>query len=295
MQTAAPDSPNVRVQPIKGEFVASVEGLDLRNTLSNEQAAWVEKTLAAHGVLIFRDQRIGDVEQLNFIKLFGPPKAASFSETQTEVRYLIDVTNADAEGNILPMTDKGAMFMRSNQQWHSDGTYNPLPHRITTLHARELPHNAPPTEYADMRGAWEALSGQRQSELQGLVVQHDRSWSLLQAGMTPEQLTEEHKSRTAPQPLVRVNKITGRKSLYLASHASHIVGWPVEEGRKLLKELIEHATQPQFVYTHMWQARDLVLWDDAATMHRAVPYKDRLVRRMKQGGAHEVAPLLQGA
>jgi alpha-ketoglutarate-dependent 2,4-dichlorophenoxyacetate dioxygenase len=90
---------------------------------------------------------------------------------------------------------------------------------------------------------------------------------------------EEQALIGAEQPLVRTLPRSGRRSLYLASHASHIVGWPLPEGRLLLRDLIEHATQPQFVHTHRWRHHDLVIWDNRATMHRATPFADTRYRR----------------
>src|SRR5690606_21492725 len=144
--------------------------------------------------------------------------------------------------------------------------------RITVLSARELPANPPPTEFADMRAAWDALSPERQAELEHLQVEHSILVSRAKTGYTA--FTEQERSLLPPvtQPLVRVHPRSGRKSLYLASHASHILGWPQDKGQALLAELIEHATQPQFVFAYQWQPFDVLIWDDSTTMHRATPF-----------------------
>lgn len=294
MGNTVPHHPShgVDITRVAPTFVARIEGVDLRHPLSTDVAETLRRAVAEHGVLVFPGQPIDDDAQLRFIQTFGPAKRTSFAVTKNENEYLIDVTNVDREGQPLPVTDRMAMFMRANLQWHADGSYNALPHRVTTLHARELPPTPPPTEYADTRAAWEALPSARQRELEGLVVEHDRAWSLSKAGLRQGEVTTDAERRVAHQPLVRTNALTGRKSLYIGSHASHIVGWPLEKGRALIEELVEHASQSRFVYAHRWHLHDLVLWDGSMTMHRATPYNAPEGRRLRQGGATEHAALL---
>ena len=151
----------------------------------------------------------------------------------------------------------------------------------------------PPTEYADMRAAWDALPAERQAELEQLQVIHNVLRSREQVGFTADKFSAETLKILPPvsHPLVRVHPFNGRKSLYLASHASHIEGWPVEEGRALLAELIAFATQPQFTYSHDWRKHDFVLWDDRWTMHRATPYDGPHPRKMRQCAVHETQPV----
>jgi len=155
--------------------------------------------------------------------------------------------------------------------------------RYSLLHAMVVPSRGADTEFADMRAAYDSLSSERKQQIEGLVVEHSTyySRSLIGYRFTPEELTR----RTATaQYLVQTHPSSGRKSLYLAAHASHVVGWPLEKGRALLRELTEHATQPHFVYVHKWRAGDLVIWDNRCTMHRATPFPDtnelRDLRRM---------------
>jgi alpha-ketoglutarate-dependent 2,4-dichlorophenoxyacetate dioxygenase len=134
------------------------------------------------------------------------------------------------------------------------------------------------TEFADMRAAYDALDAHTKREIEGLRAHHSIAYSRQTLGFEFSS-EEEDKLRGAVQPLVRVNPRTGRKALYLASHASRIIDWPVPEGRLLLRDLIEHATQPQFVYRHAWRPGDLVIWDNLATMHRGRPFDDATHRR----------------
>jgi alpha-ketoglutarate-dependent 2,4-dichlorophenoxyacetate dioxygenase len=146
------------------------------------------------------------------------------------------------------------------------------------LHARVLPPVDADTEFADMRAAYDELDEATKATLEGLKVHHSIAYSRMTLGFEFSE-EEQAKLKGAVHPLVRANPRTGRRSLYLASHASHVVGWPVPDGRLLLRDLIEHATQPRFVYRHSWRAADLVIWDNLATMHRARPFDDSAHRR----------------
>jgi alpha-ketoglutarate-dependent 2,4-dichlorophenoxyacetate dioxygenase len=146
------------------------------------------------------------------------------------------------------------------------------------LSAKVIPPAGADTEYADMRAAYDALPAETKARLEGLRVHHSIAHSRQTLGFefSPE---EEERLKGAVHPLVRTIPRSGRRSLYLASHASRIVDWAVPEGRLLLRDLIEHATQPEFVYRHAWRVGDLVIWDNRATMHRARPFDDLAHRR----------------
>ena len=134
------------------------------------------------------------------------------------------------------------------------------------------------TEFADMRAAWDALDAETRATIEGLRVHHTivHSRHVLGFDFSDE---EKDKLKGADHPLVRTIPTSGRKALYLASHAEHVVGWPVPEGRLLLTDLIAHATQPQFLYRHVWRPHDFVIWDNRCTMHRARPFDDQTHRR----------------
>lgn len=281
----------LRFTQIAPTFVGLVEGIDLRQPITDAQALALKQALAKYGVLVLKNQPINDDELMRVTEVFGPNRKTSFQVMKNEHQFLIDVTNVDKEGRPLPQDHSYVLYMKANEFWHSDGTFNPRPQRFTALHARELPNPPPPTEYADTQAAWDSLPAQRQRALEKLVVVHDRRRSLERVGQASVQ-TADPEERTARQPLVRVNEITGRKSLYVGSHASYIEGMPKEEGRRMVDELTAYATQPQFVYSHPWELHDLVIWDGSRTLHRATPYTAPAARRMRQSGALELASLL---
>lgn len=280
----------LRFEPIGPAFAARVVGADLQRGIGPAEVHAIEHALARYGVLVFGNQPIGDDAQQAFIQQFGPPVVTQLKEIATGHPHFYDISTVDEEGRPIPESSARGMYLLANLLWHTDGSQNQPPIRLTALHARVLPPNPPPTEYADMRAAWDALPVARQRELQDLQVVHSILWSREQIGMRASDFSEETLRERTPvvHPLVRVNTRTGRKSLYLASHASHVVGRPVEEGRALIRELMEHATRPDFLYAHHWSPSELVMWDDSWTMHRATPYKDPHPRQMRWCGVREL-------
>ena len=282
-----------RLKTLGNTFAARVTGIDLRVRLGAAEARWVEDALAHHGVLSFGPQHIADADQQAFIELFGPPFETVIKEAQASHKHFFDITTVDEDDQPLAPESTRAMVLAANFLWHTDGSTVPCCTRVSALHARVLPPQPPPTEFADMRAAWDALPPARQKELEKLDVLHSLMWSREQTGMKPSDFSEESRRLRppVPHPLVRVNPITGRKSLYLAAHASHPVGWPVDEGRAFIKELIAYATQPEFVYSHDWMNDELVVWDDRWTMHRAIPFESAHPRKMRWCGAVETVPV----
>jgi alpha-ketoglutarate-dependent 2,4-dichlorophenoxyacetate dioxygenase len=274
-------------------FAAEATGIDLRQPIDEETRDDIEDALAQYGVVAFRGQQLNDDQQQAFIQMFGPPVVAKIKELVTSHPHFLDIGTVDAQGRPIEQGSAQGMYMLANSLWHTDGSQAQPPIRLTALHARELPSEPPPTEYADMRAAWEALSPERQAQLENLQAVHSIFWSREQIGMKAADFSEETRAEMKPvvHPLVRTNPRTGRKSLYLASHASHIVGMPLEEGRALIQELIAFATQPQFVFAYAWTPNDLVMWDDRWTMHRATPYDRPQPRKLRWCGVRELEPV----
>lgn len=281
---------NLKFEQIGKTFVALVSDIDLRNQIDGEQQSKIEAGLGQYGVLIFRNQQIGDDQQQAFIEKFGPPVATTLKELATGHPHFYDIATVDGDGKPIPEDSARGLYLLANQLWHTDGSQNQPPIRLTALHARVLPPKPPPTEFADMCAAWDALPENRKAGLEGLIVEHSIYWSREKMGMSIESFSSETRAQRKPvtHPLVRTHPGTGRKSLYLASHASHVIGWPIEKGRALIEQLIEFATQPQFVYSVEWQPHDLVMWDDRWTMHRSTPYSDPHPRKMRWCAVREL-------
>ncbi|PYN40523.1 MAG: hypothetical protein DMD95_21515, partial [Candidatus Rokuibacteriota bacterium] len=174
--------------------------------------------------------------------------------------------------------DRRRHYTLGNRLWHTDASFVDPPGRYSMLHARVVPPVPADTEFADMRAAYDALPADMKAQLEGLRAHHSVAYSRHVLGFEFS-AEEQEKLKGAIHPLVRTIPRSLRRSLYLASHQSRIIDWPIPEGRLLLRDLMEHATQPEFVYRHAWRVGDLVIWDNRATMHRARPFDDANYRR----------------
>jgi alpha-ketoglutarate-dependent 2,4-dichlorophenoxyacetate dioxygenase len=264
-------------------FVGEASGVDLRYVHDRQTLDELRAGMDAFAVLVFRDQPFTDEEQLAFAQRFDgalhtKTGAAALGKSRLGNEALADISNLDENGEILPSDDRRRMYALGNRLWHTDASFQDPPGRYSMLSARTVPPVGADTEFADMRAAYDALAAATKAKLAGLRAHHSIAYSRQVLGFEFSQ-EEQDQLKGAVHPLVRVNSHTQRRSLYLASHASRIVDWPVPEGRLLLRDLIEHATQPQFVYRHAWRPGDLVIWDNRATMHRARPFDDAGQRR----------------
>ncbi|HXJ83834.1 MAG TPA: TauD/TfdA family dioxygenase [Candidatus Methylomirabilis sp.] len=268
-------------------FAAEVGGLDLTRPLSPEDVAAIHAGMDRYAVLVFHDQRLDDEQQLGFTRSLGEIEQAIGTSLRAPDEYRLpttfaDVSNLDKNNRVFARDDRRRLFGIGNRLWHSDSSFKVVPAKYSLLHARSVPSRGGNTEFADMRAAYDALDAETKAEIEGLVCEHSQIFSRQQLGFFD--FTDEERARFSPvrQCLVRTHPVTGRKSLYLASHAGGIVGWPVPEARAFLRDLIEHATQRQFVYAHTWRVGDLVMWDNRQTMHRARPFPVHEPRDMRR-------------
>jgi alpha-ketoglutarate-dependent 2,4-dichlorophenoxyacetate dioxygenase len=268
-------------------FAAEMEGLDLSRALTPEEVAAVHAGMDEYAVLIFHDQRIDDDQQLAFTRSLGDIEHAIGTSLRAPDEYRLpttfaDVSNLDQHNRVFARDDRRRLFAIGNRLWHSDSSFKVTPAKYSLLHARSIPSKGGNTEFADMRAAYDALDAETRTEIDGLVCEHSQIFSRQQLGFTD--FTEEERERFKPvrQVLVRTHPSTGRKSLYLSSHAGTIVGWPMPEARSFLRDLVEHATQREFVYSHKWRVGDLVMWDNRRTMHRARPFPAHEPRDMRR-------------
>ena len=278
----------IQVTPLHPTLGAEVRGVDLTRAVTPEVFAEIEAAFNRYGILVFPEQPVSDEQQLAFSQLFGPLEVnPNYAGSKMRLRPdIADISNLDAEGRVLARHDRRNLFNLGNQLWHTDSSFKRIPAKCSLLSARELPALGPmgggETEFADLRAAWDALPETRKRELDGLVVEHSIFRSRSQIGFADFNDEIFKQLPPVPQALVRHHPASGRTSLYLASHASHIVGWPVEKGRALLEELVAFATQPQFVYRHCWTVGDLVIWDNRCTVHRDRPHDDPHPRELRR-------------
>ena len=263
-------------------FAAEAGPVDLRTATDRATLEQIRAGMDRHAVLVFRDQTFSGAEQMQFAQRFdGELHAKTGASVIARNRFgneaLTDISNIDEDGQLLRAGDRRRQYGLANRLWHTDASFQDPPGRYSMLFAVVLPPVAADTQFADMRAAYDALPDETKAQIEGLRVHHSIAYSRQLLGFEFS-AREQEILQGAVHPLVRQLPY-GRKSLYLASHASRIEGWPLPEARLLLRELTEHATQPQFVYRHAWRAGDLVIWDNRATMHRATPFDDSKHRR----------------
>jgi alpha-ketoglutarate-dependent 2,4-dichlorophenoxyacetate dioxygenase len=289
----------IEVTPLHPTLGAELRGVDLTRQVMPEVFAEIDAAFSRYGILVFPQQPVTDEQQLDFSRLFGPLEVnPNYAGAQMRLRPdVADISNLDAEGRVLAREDRRNLFNIGNQLWHTDSSFKHVPAKCSLLSAREIPSpgltGGGETEFADLRAAWDVLPEARKRQLEGLVVEHSIFRSRSQIGFADFNDEIFKQLPPVPQALVRHHLYSGRTSLYLASHASHIVGWPVEEGRALIEELIAVATQRQFVYQHRWTVGDLVIWDNRCTMHRGRPYDDTQPRVLHRTTVSDVANTLE--
>jgi alpha-ketoglutarate-dependent 2,4-dichlorophenoxyacetate dioxygenase len=264
-------------------FAAEVGPVDLKTVRDETTLARIRSGMDEFAVLVFRDQIWSDVEHLDFAqrldgRLHTKLGISALQKNRLGNEALGDISNLDESGEILKSDNRRRMYGLGNRLWHTDASFQDPPGRYSMLSAKVVPPVAADTEFADMRAAHDALPEDEKARLEGLRVHHSIAYSRQTLGFEFSE-NEQEALQGAIHPLVRTIPRSNRRSLYLASHASRIIDWPVPEGRLLLRELIEHATQPRFVYRHQWRVGDLVIWDNRATMHRARPFDDARYRR----------------
>ena len=281
----------IEIRPLHPLFVGEVSGVDITRPLARADVAAIEAGMDRYAVLVFRDQQLTDEQQLAFSRNFGElefTRGTGISKPG-ELRLdpaFADVSNLDTNNQPLARDNRRRLYSLGNRLWHSDSSFKAIPATYSLLSGRIVSEKGGETEFADMRAAYDALDAATKAQIEDLVCEHSLLYSREQLGfdLTPE---ERMTMQPVRQRLVRTHPATGRKSLYLASHIGTIIGWPMPEARAFIRDLIEHATQPQFVYTHKWRPWDLVMWDNRQTMHRVRRYdesKPRDMRRTTVGG-----------
>ena len=288
------------IDPVgRPDFVGRVTDVDLTALLTAAEVAAIAAGMDRFAVLVFRDQRLTDDQQVAFSARFGPLEQATGDLAQGAERRLgmtvNDISNLDRDNQVLERDDRRRLFGLGNRLWHSDSSFKPTPAKYSALSARVIPASGGNTEFADMRAAYDALDDATREEIADLVCEHSQLFSRALLGF--DAFTDDERRRFAPVPqrLVRRHPVTGRRSLFLASHAGAIRGWPMPEARALLRDLIEHATQRRFVYAHVWRQWDLVMWDNRVTMHRARPFDSAAIRDMHRTTVADSAPTLEQA
>ena len=271
----------ISVTPLMEHLAAEIGGADIAAGVDDADFRDIEAAFHAHSVLIFRDQRIDDEQQIAFSRRFGPletmlPHRSNYGKPG----HIARLTNVAPDGKIIAADDKRMKYNSANNFWHSDSSFKKVPARASLLSGREVPPEGGETEFASMRAAYAALSEERKAQLKGLVAEHDFTYS--RSKVAPDLVIDEQKKLVPPVPqaMVLTDPVTGRKSLYVGAHAARVLDMPAAEGRALIDELIEFITRPPFVYRHKWKQYDAVMWDNRAVIHRGRPWDHANYRRV---------------
>lgn len=261
---------DVKIRPLNEHFGAEVTGVDMRKPQSEEMKRLLNDLFAKYSVLVFRDQRITDDEQVAFTRIFGELEETTFKIANNHP-YVYQLSNVDENGDILPMNDKKRLFLEVNARWHTDSSFRAIPAKGSLLSGRVVPEGEGETAFCSMRVGWQTLPEEMRRKVEGLKAVHyyGYSISLFDNGRVGVSKEELESIPPVVHPMVRTHPDTGEKNLYVSGHIERIEGMPVEEGRKLAEELIEWCARPEFVYIHHWQPFDAVMWDNRSALHRA--------------------------
>jgi len=274
-------------------FAAEATGIDLREPLTPAQIKAVEEAMDQHAVLVFRDQNLSQTQQIEFAKSLGPLdmglRKLKGGPHRLEYAELADISNVKVDGEVADRAHAKIVGNVANQLWHSDSSFQKPRAKYSMLSAVTVPVFGGETEFADLRMAWDDLPDWRQRQVEGLRAVHYALHSRFLLGDT--QYTEEQRTAIPPAswPLVQTDPRTGRKILFVGIHACEIEGMTLAEGRMLLLDLMEHATQRQFVYQHHWQVGDLVMWDNTSTVHRGRWFDFTERRELRRATTEEVS------
>ena len=272
----------ITLRTLHPNFGAEIGGIDIARPVDARAFGEIRAAFEEHSVLLFRGQPMDDANQVAFSELFGPLER-TISANPAGGTHFARQSNLDIDsGAVIPGDDKRMVYQQANYFWHTDSSFKPIPALCSLLSARICPPVGGNTEFCAMRAAYAALPQRLKESIEDLVAEHSiaHSRSLVDANV----LSEAQKAESPPvrQRLVRVNPINGRKALYIGAHASHIVGWPLDKGRALLKELTELGTRKEFQLSHAWREGDLIVWDNRAVLHRATAYDATQHKRLMQ-------------
>ena len=284
----------ITVCPVTPSFAAEIGDVDLSKQIAPSDLDAIKQAFAKFAVLIFPEQHLSEDQHLDFARHFGPLETtiALYRKDQPlRVRQeFADVSNLNHDSEVWGKESRQRMFQLGNRLWHTDSSFKRLPALASLLYAHTIPPIGGHTEFADERAGYDALPEDMKRRLDSLVAEHSIFNSRARLGFTNFSDEERQGLPPVPQVLVRTLPESGRKSLYLASHAGRIFGMSEADGRALIEELLAHATQRQFVYTHRWRVHDLVIWDNRCTMHRGTEFDDlRWKRDMQRATVCDVA------
>ncbi|MES2535718.1 MAG: TauD/TfdA family dioxygenase [Pseudomonadota bacterium] len=285
----------ISIRPLHPTFAAEVLGVNIAQC-TDDALDVIAQAMDDYGVVVLRGQTVTNEQQIAFAENFGPiePSVTRFNpDTKQRIaqREIVDVSNLDENEKPRAVNDRLRMLLLGNRLWHTDSSFRAVPGALSMLFSRVIPPQGGETEFSDNRTAYDKLPAATRQRIDSLTAEHSLMHSREQLGFTDFSPEERAALPPVHHPLVRQSPAHGRRALYIASHASHIVGLPVPEGRMLLRDLLDHATQREFVYVHEWRVGDLVIWDNRCTMHRGKAYDESVPRDLRRVTTSDTDPV----
>lgn len=273
----------IKTRDLFPDFVGFVSDINLKEILSDSLIKELDTAVNKYAVLVFKDQNITDDEQVRFTEYFGKIEASGKTSNITKDKDrrlssdLADVSNLDKDNKPFTLNDPRRIFNLGNRLWHTDSSFKPVPAKYSLLSGRNVSKEGGNTEFADMRSVYDNLDAKTKNKIEKMICEHSLIYSRQRLGfdMVRELSPDEIKNfKPVEQPLVRNNKLTNRKTVFLSSHIGKIKDWTRPDSMCFIDDLIEYATKEKFLYVHKWMQNDLVIWDNRQTMHRARAFDD---------------------
>ena len=264
------------VRQVHPLFFGEISGVDLASDLTPHVVDQIKAAMDTYAVVVFHDQRLDDDRMVELGHTFGGLTAPRNHRVVRRLKHdqLADISNLDENNKLRTRDDHRRLDGLGNQLWHSDASFRQVSGALSMLHAHVIPPKGGETEFADLRAAYDDLDEETKAQIETLEAEHSIFNSRGQLGYTVYTDAERAALPSAFHPIVRVHPGSKRRTLYLGAHAASIVGWPIPEGKLLLHDLQERATERRFVHRHTWAVGDLVIWDNRCTLHRGRPYDD---------------------
>lgn len=286
----------VTIVPLHSTFAAQAQGVSIAKGISDSDLEIIAKAIDDFGMLVLRGQDITNEEQIKFAENFGviEPSVTRFRSDniqRIEQREIVDVSNLDENNKPRDVSDRLRMLMLGNRLWHTDSSFRSVPGALSMLLCRATPPDGGNTEFSDTRTAYDKLPDNVKSRIDDFEAEHSLMYSREQLGFTDFSPEEIQALPPVRHRIVRQSPADGRKALYIGSHASHILGLPLPEGRMQLRDLLDHATQREFIYSHSWKVGDLVIWDNRCTLHRGMAYDESHARDLRRVTTSDTAPI----
>ena len=258
----------ITVKPFENSFAAEIDGIDIQNGVNKQQFKIIHESFLKHKVLIFRNQPLDDEAHQNFGMLFGELDGHINKSTRHKALPSVQVFS-----NVKPNGETtGVHPEKGTQVWHTDKSYTATPSLTTILRSPEIARVGGDTLFADMTRAYDTLSENMKTDIDNLFAVHD--WVRSREKSNERAATPDEIKAAPPvkHPIVRTHPETGKKSLYIGNHSSHILGMKLKEGETILADLEAHATKQYLIYRHKWKIDDVLMWDNRCTMHCVEPY-----------------------